>query len=92
MTKDICYVVRLEQNEKEYWFGKSDDDQYFASIHFGNAVRFDNEDNIKKALKAYYNEYSMQENDRTFVCKVSVKDCTCFVKKDVDILLRKRVD
>lgn len=90
MTRDVCYVVRLEQGDKEYWLGQSDTGDYFACLELQLAAHFDNEDDVKAALKSYYEDtHEMKDNERAFVCKVSVSDCACFVKSDIDLLLKK---
>lgn len=89
MTKDICYVVRLEENGEEHWLGQNEADEYLAVFNVGSAAKFDNEEDVKEALKSYYSEtQDMGEKDRAFVCKMSVADCACFVKSDIDLLLK----
>lgn len=95
MTKDICYVVRLEEDGHNYWLGadydQSDCNEYFAVFNFNGAAHFDNEEDVKEALKSYYKDtHTMGEKDRAFVCKVSVSDCACFVKSDIDLLLKEK--
>lgn len=89
MTRDVCYVVRLEQGNEEYWLGQSDAGYYFACLELQFATHFDNENDVKAALKEYYTDtHEITENERAFVCKVSIKDCACFVKPDIDLLLK----
>lgn len=89
MTRDICYVVRLEEDESEWWLSSANG-SYNANCFFRYAARFDNENDVKKALKEYYTEtHTIKEGERAFVCKMSVSDCACFVKSDVDLLLKK---
>lgn len=89
MTKDVCYVVRLEKGDEEYWLGQ-DNGHYLAFLELQFAAHFDNENDVKAALKDYYtNEHEVEENERAFVCRVSVSDCACFVKTDINLLLNK---
>lgn len=88
MTRDVCYVVRLEQGDEEYWLGAANG-YYYACLELQFAAHFDDENEVKAALKSYYEEiHEMKENERAFVCKVSVSDCACFVKSDIDLLLK----
>lgn len=90
MTKDICYVVRLEEDGSEWWLSSANGGYYAANCFLKYAARFDNENDVKKALKEYYTEtHTIKEDERAFVCKVSVSDCACFVKSDIDLLLKK---
>lgn len=89
MTKDIAYVVRIEENGQSEWLCYDyDSEKTYVSSDFSYASYFENENDVKDALRQYYGErHEMKEDDRAFVCKVSVSDCACFVKKDIDILL-----
>lgn len=90
MTKDIAYVVRLEENGETCWLSGNEAGEMFAAIGFDSAWHFFDENEVKDALRLYYSErHTMKESDRVFVCKVSISDCACFVKKDIDILLGK---
>lgn len=89
MTKDIAYMVRVEEGENNYWLAEDEDD-ICLSFRIEGAKVFYDESSIKDALRQYYSEtHKMEERERAFVCKVSVRDCACFVKKDIDILLGK---
>lgn len=88
-VKDICYVVRLEEDEKEWWLGNSNGG-YYANYSFRNATHFNNENDVKAALKEYYTDtHTIKEGERAFVCKVLVSECACFMKSDIDLLLKK---
>lgn len=91
MTKDVCYFIRLEENDKEYWLGQSDAGGYLACHYIENAAHFGDENDVKAALKKYYTDaHTIKEGERAFVCKVLVSDCACFVKSDIDLLLKNQ--
>lgn len=102
MTKDIAYVVRIEEGENNYWLAEDEDCSmclssktkgFKLSSDVKDAKLFSDENDVKDALRRYYGDeyyckgHEMEKSERAFVCKVSVSDCTCFAKKDVSILL-----
>lgn len=89
MTKDLYYIIRLEENECNQYLAKNSLDEYYEDLDVRNAVKFRYEDEIKNALKYYYkNVHEMKEKDHAFICKVSSTDCAAFMKSDIDLLLK----
>lgn len=102
MTKDIAYVVRIEEDENNYWLAENEDCSmclsaktkgFKLSPDIKGARLFSDENDVKDALRRYYGDkyycegHEMEASERAFVCKVSVSDCACFVKSDINILL-----
>lgn len=89
MTKDLYYIVRLDENDHNQYLAKNNLDEYYADLDVRNAAKFRHEDEIKSALKYYFKYvHEMKEKDHAFVCKVSATDCAAFVKSDIDLLLK----
>lgn len=91
MTRDVAYIVRVEDEKQGcLWLSRDSSNEACVCFYEENATPCYSEEEVKQLLRDYYsNRGSIGEKDRVFICKVSVTDCACFTKTDMDLLLSK---